>query len=319
MADVVCMGELLVDFVPTQAGVSLADAPGFKKAAGGAPANVAVGLARLGVKSEFMGQVGDDEFGRFLARTLNDNGVGTESLVFSAAAQTGLAFVSLGAQGERDFMFYRHPSADMLFEPAAVNVEAIRQARAFHFGSISLISEPSRSATMRALDAAAGSGRLISFDPNLRPALWPEEADARAGLALGWQRAQIIKAAAEEVVFLSGQADIGRGVARLWHPDLQLVAVTEGAAGCRYFTPGGEGRVPGFAVQAVDTTGAGDGFTAAMLAGLLARPDDWPERVVLEQVLRVANAAGALTTTRRGAIPALPDRAAVEALVAATR
>ena len=142
MADVVCMGELLIDFVPTESGVSLLEAPAFKKAPGGAPANVAVGLSRLGIKSAFMGKVGDDDFGSFLTQTLEENGVDTEPLVYSKEARTALAFVSLTADGERDFMFYRHPSADMLFEPHEVNAKAIRNAKIFHYGSITLIVEP---------------------------------------------------------------------------------------------------------------------------------------------------------------------------------
>jgi len=145
--DVVTFGELLIDFVSTESGVSLIEAPGFVKAAGGAPANVAVGLARLGVSTGFVGKVGDDDFGCFLAQTLAENGVDTSALLFSDEARTALAFVSLRADGERDFMFYRHPSADMLIRPEEIDHDYIGSAKVFHYGSISLISEPSRSAT----------------------------------------------------------------------------------------------------------------------------------------------------------------------------
>jgi fructokinase len=144
MADVVCFGDLLIDFVPTVTGTGLADAPAFVKAPGGAAANVAVGLARLGVKSAFMGKVGDDPFGHFLAHTLEAEGVDVTPLRFEPRARTALAFVSLRADGEREFLFYRHPSADMLFTPEEVDADAIRRARIFHFDSISVAADPPR-------------------------------------------------------------------------------------------------------------------------------------------------------------------------------
>jgi fructokinase len=143
MADAICLGELLIGFVPTVTGTSLIDAPAFKKAPGGAPANVAGGLALLGTPSAFMGKVGDDPFGLFLASTLTEAGVDVGPLRFSSDARTALAFVSLRADGEREFMFYRHPSADMLFTPEEVDAEAIRRAKLLHYGTISLIGEPS--------------------------------------------------------------------------------------------------------------------------------------------------------------------------------
>src|SRR5919106_6076226 len=172
MADVICLGEVLIDFVPTVTPTTLIDAPAFKKAPGGAPANVAVALMRLGRSSAFMGMTGDDPFGRFLEQTLAAAGVDTGPLRFTRDARTALAFVSLRADGEREFMFYRHPSADMLFTPGEVDEAAIRRAKLLHFGTISLISEPSRGATLHAIEVARDAGCLISCDPNLRLALW---------------------------------------------------------------------------------------------------------------------------------------------------
>jgi fructokinase len=315
MADVICMGELLIDFVPTRSGVSLVEAPSFKKAAGGAPANVAVGLARLGVRAGFMGKVGDDAFGHFLAQSLADSGVDITSLVFSNIARTALAFVSLTSSGERDFMFYRHPSADMLFEPREVNEGAIGQARIFHFGSITLISEPSRSATLHALDVAERGGLIISYDPNLRLPLWSSEDQAMEQMLAGWDRAHIVKASAEEIAFLSGEDDLSSGVAALWKPKLKLVVATQGAGGCSYFTRKAEGHVAGFSVDTVDTTGAGDGFVAGLLLNVLAHPALWEDVPALQEALRYANAVGALTTTQLGAIPALPRADAVQQLM----
>lgn len=314
MFDVIACGELLIDFVSTESGVTLAQAPAFKKAAGGAPANVAVGVARLGYRAGFMGQVGEDDFGHFLADTLAEAGVDVNGLRFSPEARTALAFVSLRADGERSFMFYRHPSADMLWRPEDVDAGYASSTRIFHYGSISLIGEPSRSATFAALEHARRGGALISYDPNLRLALWPSAEAARADLLAGWTHADIAKVSEEELVFLTGEADEARAVRKLWHDRLKLLTITRGAAGSAYFTPDASGEVPGFRVNAVDTTGAGDGFLAGLLAGLLDGGLRF-EKAVIEQALRLGNAVGALTTTQRGAIPALPARAAVEAFV----
>jgi len=315
MPDVVCLGELLIDFVPTVTGTSLIDAPAFKKAPGGAPANVAVGLARLGVPSAFMGKVGDDPFGHFLAQTLADGGVDTRPLRFTGQARTALAFVSLRADGEREFMFYRHPSADMLLTPEEIDEAALRSAKALHFGSISLIGEPSRSATLHAIEVARGAGCLISCDPNLRLALWPDRAAAREGLLLAIEQAQLVKISDEELRFLTGSDDPSAARDQLWHDRLELMVVTLGSAGCVYFTPAGEGVVVGFGVAAVDATGAGDGFVAGLLQGIIADRGIAGEPARLRELCRFANAVGALTTTERGAIPALPTRDRVEALL----
>jgi fructokinase len=306
MADVVCLGELLIDFVPTVTGTSLIDAPAFKKAPGGAPANVAVGLARLGTPSAFMGKVGDDPFGHFLAQILADAGVDIRPLRYSCDARTALAFVSLRADGEREFMFYRHPSADMLFAPEEVDRDALRQARALHYGSISLIDEPARSATLEAIATARAAGGLISCDPNLRLALWPDPEAARAGLRLAMSRAQVVKISDEELRFLTGSDDPAAARERLWHDQLELMVVTLGAAGCVYFAPDFDGVVVGFSVESVDTTGAGDGFVAGLLHGLLQDRQAVRDQQRLREICRFACAVGALTTTERGAIPALP-------------
>ncbi len=308
MAAAICLGELLIDFVPTVTGTGLTDAPAFVKAPGGAPGNVAVGLARLGVASAFMGQVGDDAFGHFLADTLAENWVDVHSLRFAGAARTALAFVSLRADGEREFMFYRHPSADMLFDAPAVDTAAIRRARLLHFGSISLIGEPARSATLYAIETARTAGGLISYDPNLRLLLWPDASAAREGLLLGLRQAHIVKLSDEESAFLTGLDDVQAAARALWHEDWQLLAITRGRAGCAYFTPEFSGEMAGFAVDAVDATGAGDGFMAGLLQGLLAEPDILHDETRLRQLCRFANAVGALTTCQRGAIPALPRR-----------
>jgi len=311
--DVVSCGELLIDFVALRRGVRLVDAPAFRRATGGAPANVAVGVARLGRRAAFLGQVGDDDFGHYLAQTLARAGVDVRGLRFSPDARTALAFVSLRADGERDFLFYRHPSADMLWRPEDVDRAVASATRIFHFGSISLIDEPARSATLVAMETAREHGARLSYDPNLRLALWPSPEAARAGMLRGLEHAEIVKLSREELAFLTGSSDPA-AARQLWHERLQLLVVTLGAAGCAYLTPQEEGEVPGFTVPVVDTTGAGDGFVAGLLVGLLEQGLDWSKRAV-EQALRLANAVGALVCTRRGAIPALPTRRQVQRLL----
>lgn len=317
MANAICLGELLIDFVPTVTGTGLTDAPAFIKAPGGAPGNVAVGLARLGVKSAFMGKVGDDAFGHFLADTLAEAGVDVGPLRFSTEARTALAFVSLRSDGEREFMFYRHPSADMLFTPREVDMDAISRAQLLHFGSISLIGEPSRSATLYAVDAARAAGGLVSYDPNLRLPLWPDADAARKGLLLGLSKAHIVKLSDDESEFLTGLSDLKAACQALWHEDLKLMVVTRGRTGCVYFTPNFTGMVESFTVEAVDATGAGDGFVAGLLQGLLADPTLIQNEARLRELCRFANAVGALATTERGAIPALPDRERVREFLCA--
>ena len=318
MADVLCLGEALIDMVPTRTGVGLAEAETFVKAAGGAPANVAVGLARLGVSSGFIGAVGDDPFGRFLADTLAHEGVAIDGLHVTKEAPTALAVVSLGDDGDRDFIFYGHPAAHTKLAPGDIDIATIRGAKLLHFGSISLISEPARAATLHAVDLAHRHGVRVSFDPNLRLGLWASAEAAREGIALGLSRANIVKLAEDEVRFLQGDScDLIEAARALWHPALELMAVTRGRRGCLWLDSAQEGEEPGFAVVAVDTTGAGDAFTAGLLAGLVAHRDlEMLYRTVLVRLVRFACAAGALATRMRGAIPALPDRAAVERLLA---
>jgi fructokinase len=308
MPDIITFGEMLIDFVPTVSGVSLMDAPAFIKAPGGATANVAVGAARLGVSAGFMGKVGDDAFGHFLERTLHEADVDTAAMCFATDAHTSLAFVSLRADGEREFAFYRHMDKDLLlmYAPAEVNTGYIRSGKIFHYGSISLIAEPARTATHLAVSTARSAGLTISYDPNLRLNLWPNADAARDGLMTGWRQAHIIKASEDEMTFLTGKTDLAAAVAQLWHSDLRLLVVTLGKHGCRYFTPQFNGEVASFDVAAVDTTGAGDGLVAGLLTGLHQHANALIDEATLREICRRANAVGALTTTQRGAIPALP-------------
>lgn len=317
---VVCFGELLIDFVPTVGGVPLADAPAFKKAPGGAPANVACGIAKLGGNSAFVGKVGDDEFGYMLCDVLKDNKVETKGIRFDSQARTALAFVTLREDGEREFMFYRNPSADMLFEVHELDTDLLKQASILHYGSISLITEPSRSTHLEAMRIAKEAGALLSYDPNLRLALWPSAAAAKEGIKSIWERADIIKVSDEEVVFLTdGDPKDDQNNMKMFHPRCKLMLVTEGGEGCRYYTPKFRGHVNGVKVQVVDTTGAGDAFCAGLLSQLAVVPSIIDDEPKLRNALTFANACGAITTTERGAIPALPDKDTVLRLIRISR
>ncbi|MBZ0293695.1 MAG: carbohydrate kinase, partial [Anaerolineae bacterium] len=227
---VLSFGELLIDFVALESGVTVGEASGFQKAPGGAPANVAVAVSRLGHPSAFMGEVGDDPFGHYLAEVLQTDQVDIRGLRFSNEARTALAFVSLTEGGERSFVFYRHPSADMLMRPEDVNLDLVEQHQIFHFGSITLISEPSRSATLRAAQHARTHKKLISYDPNLRLALWPNEQAAREGMLTGLNYAHIVKISEEELDFLGGDLN------SLWRDEMQIIVVTQGAQGATVHT-----------------------------------------------------------------------------------
>ncbi|MCY3864215.1 MAG: PfkB family carbohydrate kinase [Chloroflexi bacterium] len=305
---VLSFGELLIDFVALEMGVTVGDASGFVKAPGGAPANVAAAVARLGYPSAFMGQVGDDPFGRHLAGVLAAENVNINGITFSQEARTALAFVSNTADGDRSFMFYRHPSADMLMTPDDVDTAVIDACAAFHYGSITLIHEPAASALIMALEYAVAADKFISYDPNLRLPLWQSAAVARAGMLSGLEYANLLKISEEELEFLTD----GDDVAPLWRDRMALICVTYGAKGAVvHLRDGRKIEHGGYPVAAVDTTGAGDAFVAAMLIGVLEDRADYQAK--LPDILDFANAVGALTCLGKGAIPSLPTMAGARA------
>ncbi|XWS21978.1 hypothetical protein CRYUN_Cryun30bG0104200 [Craigia yunnanensis] len=313
---IVSFGEMLIDFVPDVVGVSLADSPGFLKAPGGAPANVACAIRKLGGNSAFIGKFGDDEFGKMLLDVLKKHGVNTDGICFDSYAKTALAFVTLKKNGEREFTFYTNPSADMLMKESDLKMSLIKQAKIFHYGSISLISEPCRSAHMAAMKAAKEAGVFLSYDPNVRLPLWPSPDAAREGILKIWNYADFIKVSDDEVAFLT-QGDPQREdvVLSLWHDNLKLLVVTDGEKGCRYFTKHFKGKVNGFSVKTVDTTGAGDAFVGAILVSMAKQTNIFHDEKKLREALLFANACGAICVTKKGAIPALPTSSDVLELI----
>ena len=316
MLDVISMGEALIDFLADRPGIGLTQSKVFTWAPGGAPANVAVAAAKLGLAAGFLGKVGNDPFGLYLRDTLRSCGVDTRAVLLSDQARTALAFVALPTPENPQFTFYRNPSADMLLREEELDGGYLAVTRAFHFGSISLITDPSRSATLAAAKLARQGGALISFDPNYRPALWAARA-ARARIIEALPLCDVVKANEAEVALISGKHDLVEGAREILGHGPKICLVTLGERGSMYVTPRTDGQVPGFSVKTVDATGCGDGFVAAALKGMLAAgdvatlgPGD------LEGILYYANAVGALTATKKGGIPALPTLGQVNAFLA---
>ena len=322
--DIITLGEALIDLPATQSGVSLADAPGFAKVPAGAPANTAAAAAALGLRAAFVSKVGDDPFGVSIQQTFERLGVDTSHFLRDPAARTGLAFVSVMPGGERDFLFYFDPARDFALRPGELDATWLGTTRVLHFGSISRIGEPGRSATREAVRLARAGGALVSYDPNLRRRLWPSAEAMRAEALAGFADADVVKISAEELAFLYLDApEEAAATARLFQsfPRPRLVAVTDGPLGCRGYTRAGEfADAPGFKVAFVDATGAGDSFTAGLLAFLLAQGPDLNAALdgigaSLPAALRYANACGALATTHLGAAPAALSVSAVQALL----
>ncbi|SDI16749.1 fructokinase [Planococcus glaciei] len=308
MYDVVALGELLIDFTP--AGKSANGNALFESNPGGAPANVLATLAKFHATTAFIGKVGKDQFGSFLGETLRKNGIDTQGLIYSKDVNTTLAFVHLKEDGDRSFQFYRSPGADIMLQEQEVDVELVQQAKIFHFGSLSMTHEPAKTATLKALQAAKAKGVLISYDPNLRPALWESLSQAKETILEGMQYADVLKLSDEELEFTTGIHDLEEGTRFLLEKfKIKIVLVTLGAKGCFYRFGKGTGHIAGFQVDTIDTTGAGDLFFGAFLHQFLQKDASWEaiQAEELETMILFANAVAALGTTKKGAIPAIPS------------
>ncbi len=305
MNDIVAIGEILIDL--TQSGTTDQGIPRFDANPGGAPANLAVAAARLGAKTAFIGKVGSDSFGAFLARCLAENGVDVTGLVSDPVQHTTLAVVALDAAGERSFSFYRDPSADVELSVEDVSPELLKSARILHFGSVSLTAEPARSATLFAARTAKKLGAAVSYDPNYRASLWPDRETAVSRMLEPLELVDILKVSDEELLLLTGTEDLEAGSAILAEKGIPLIFVTLGPNGAFYRFKGRTGHVPGVACTVGDTNGAGDTFFGAALAQLAKHQDlDTLEIPELERIIAVANKAASITTSRHGAIPAMP-------------
>ncbi|CAL0328482.1 unnamed protein product [Lupinus luteus] len=307
---VVCFGEMMMNLVPTVEGVSLAEALAYKKSPTGATANVAVGISRLGCSTAFIGKVGKDEFGYMLSDILKQNGVDNSGLLFDENARTGLTFYQLKSDGEHEFMFYRNPSADMLLRPAEIDIKLIKKVIEIDMKNDCIIVIHCQTATA-AMNVAKMSGSILSYAPNIALPLWPSPEAARESIMGIWNYADIIKVSEEEIRFLTQGDDPYDDkviMKKLYHCNLKLLLVTEGAHGCRFYTKDFKGKVSGFEVEAVDTTGAGDSFTSGFLSIVAAHKQIYKDERRLREALDFANACGAVTVTGRGAIPSFPSK-----------
>lgn len=305
-AIVVCLGEILVDF--TSVGLSDAGQPLYECNAGGAPANVAAAVARLGGRSAFIGAVGSDPFGSFLRTALVNCGVDVRALGVSAEQHTTLAFVSLAPDGERSFSFCRNPGADTTLSIQGLDSDLLDNCRFLHVGSLSLTHEPARSATFAAIERVHASGGLVSVDPNWRPNLWPDREAGIVAMKSLVQHADILKVSDEELPLLTGTGDPEYGARLLLEQGPSLVLVTLGKDGAFVSSAAGSFRVPAPEVSVLDTTGAGDSFVGGLLFRLSLIEDPLPpDSGILRSAVSFANAVAALCVTRRGAITALPD------------
>ncbi|MFV0352955.1 MAG: carbohydrate kinase family protein [Oscillospiraceae bacterium] len=309
MYDIVSLGELLIDFTPN--GTNDLGAKLYAQNPGGAPANVLAMASRLNRKTAFLGKVGQDQFGNFLADVLNQHDINTDGLVFDESVNTTLAFVFLDDKGDRSFSFYRRPGADMMLRPDEVNQNIIQQCKIFHFGAVSLTEAPANTATLEAAAFARKAGKLVSFDPNYRPPLWNyDEARAAAGMREAAKLAHIMKVSEEELLLLTGENDVEKGAELLSAMGPSVILVTLGPKGAFFRTPAASGILPTYDVKVVDTTGAGDAFVGSTLASLCSYPTieelEALPKAKWEEIMMLANAAGSLATTRKGAIAIMP-------------
>ena len=298
--DILTIGEVLIDL--TQTGKDARGIPQFAANPGGAPANLAVAASRLGAQTAFIGKVGADAFGRYLKEVLAENKVDV----------SGMAVVSVDATGERDFSFYRSANADVMLCKEDISDEALKAAKIVHFGSVSLTADPSRTATLDAAARAKKLGATITYDPNYRANLWKNKEEAIAQMKVPLPLVDILKVSDEELPLLTGTTDCESGTAQLAQNGIRLIFVTLGANGVFYRFGDKTGHVAGVPCKVGDTNGAGDTFFGAALSKLCKEDLNTLTVDKLEGILAFANKAASITTSRHGAIPAMPTLAEVE-------
>lgn len=304
MADIVSIGEMIVDFTVCEgAGEDIV----YRQNAGGAPANVAVMAAKLGASSAFIGKFGKDMFGEYLFKTLERNNVDTSGVVFSKKYPTALAFVN-NSDGERNFIFYRNKTADTRLKSDEIRYKLIDGCRLVHFGSLSLTSEPSKTAVAEAVSYAKKRGKIITYDPNWRESLWKSKEEAVSVMSGVLRMVDIIKVSEQELQVITDTGNMLPAIAKLLGAGVKIVCVTQGAKGCIIATKKGIDRFPTFKVKTVDTLGAGDSFFGAFIAKIVKSEKSLGELDVeeLKSFALFANACGALSSTKAGAISSMP-------------
>lgn len=310
MADVVALGELLIDFTPEQNRDTTF--PSYEANPGGAPANVVVALAQLGHATAMIASVGEDTLGTLLIETLEDKGVQTEGIM-TTNVPTTLAFVHIAEEGERSFSFYRQPGADLMLTKAAVSKALLNEAKIVHVGSLSMTSQPAREATRFALEYASANGKIISYDPNYRPMLWKQPTEARKYMLEIMEYAHIVKISDDELNILTQQGTvIMRAQELMKQYDVRLLFITMGKQGSYCFHQNDRYIfVEAIKVDAIDTTGCGDAFFAGVLAEILTKNSAKISNLTYEDlkiITSFGNAMGAYVATKHGGIPAMPTQ-----------
>lgn len=312
--DVTALGELLIDF--TENGLSPQGNPLLEANPGGAPCNVLAMLSKLGHRTAFVGKVGADMFGRRLRRVVTDAGIDTSGLVEDKDVNTTLAFVQTLADGDRDFSFYRNPGADMMLTAADVKEELVANCRIFHFGSLSMTADGCRKATEASITRAKQAGALISFDPNLREPLWDSLETAKERILYGLEQCDILKISDNEIEWLTGETEYKKAAESLKAKyRIPLILVSLGKNGSMALSDVAFVQMPGYRVNTIETTGAGDTFCACVLHYILEHGFRAYNEEELTELLRFANGAAAIVTTRKGALSVMPEKTEVEALI----
>lgn len=311
MRQLLAIGEALIDFIPEESGKAMKDVCGFRPAVGGAPANVCGAFRKLGGESEMITQLGDDPFGDKIVEEFEHYQIGTSHVLRTKEANTSLAFVALKEDGNREFSFYRKPGADMLMPADVVQKEWFTGAFALHFCSVSLGNFPMKEAHKRAIDYAKEAGCLISFDPNIRLALWEKEEDLRKAILEFLPKAHNLKISDEEIEFITGKSTIEEAKDQLFVGDVQMVIYTKGAGGAECYTKKAMAESQGKKVQAYDTTGAGDAFIGSFLYqleadGVTANNVADVNTKDMEKYLAFSNAYCAKSVQKAGAIASYP-------------
>ena len=311
--ELTALGELLIDFTP--AGKSPKGMDLYERNPGGAPANVLAAYTKLGGRTAFIGKVGDDAFGHFLADTVTGYGINTDNLLFDNDVPTTLAFVTLDDKGDRSFSFYRKPGADIMLRPDEVNKILLESTDIFHFGSVSMTDDPSYAATIQSAEHARKNGAITSFDPNYRPLLWKNESEAVLRMTEGLRCADIVKVSDEEMLLLTGTDDLIKGAESILDYGSAIVFISMGAKGSFCATKNHSVKLETYDVKTIDTTGAGDAFLGAILHRFHGKSLGYIKDISLEEmtdILDYANAAGSVTTTRTGAAVAVPTEAEIK-------
>lgn len=318
--DVVALGELLIDF--TENGLSEQGNPLLEANPGGAPCNVLSMLQKLGDKTAFIGKVGNDGFGHLLTKAVQEQGIDTTGLVYDNDVHTTLALVLKKENGDRDFAFYRNPGADMNLKEEEVNESLIASSSIFHFGTLSLTDESVKKATQKAVKVAKENGLTITFDPNLREPLWRSLEEAHEQVAWGLQQADVVKISDNEITWFTGMDNYDEGIAFLQkeYPNLKLICLSMGGDGSKAVYRDIHVAYPAFLQEAtIETTGAGDTFCACMIHTVLENGIDHLDEEKLKEMLKFANAAASLVTTKKGALRVMPTKEEVETFIETSR